>query len=258
MSEKIKRLSEEAISKALEHNGIPCYVKVYEEIDSTNLEAKRRAQFMEDNVPQLILAECQTKGKGRMGRSFYSPQSTGLYMSYMYTPKTDFSDSVTVTAAASVAVVRAIEKLTDLKPLIKWVNDIYIDQKKVCGILTEAVTGQSVCIVVGIGVNITTKCFPKDVQSVATALNKRIDRNVLAAEIITELKKLVDELPDRTFIADYRDKSCVLGRQVTFFKNGDEIHGTALDIDRDGGLVVRTQNGIVTLNTGEISLHIRE
>lgn len=255
MSEQIKKLSQEAISKQLEANGVGCEVRVFEEIDSTNLEAKRMANSVGDEQV-LLLAESQTAGKGRMGRSFYSPKSTGLYMSYMYTPKTSFSDSVTVTAATSVAVTRAIETLTDLKPQIKWVNDIYISGKKVCGILTEAVTGERVKIIVGIGVNITTDDFPDDVSDVATALKTPLDRNVLAVEIITELVRLIAGLPQRTFIDDYRKKSYVLGREVTFFQNNIQTHGTAIDIDHDGGLIVETQNGNVTLNTGEITLRV--
>lgn len=253
MSEKVKMLSENLIFEGLKTNGVNCDIKVFEEIDSTNLEAKRMANAI-GNEEVLLLAESQTHGKGRMGRSFYSPQNTGLYMSYMYTPKTLFSDSVTVTAATSVAVVRAIEALTDLKPQIKWVNDIYVDGKKVCGILTEAVTGKTVKIIVGIGVNITTEDFPDDINKIAASLKKPLDRNALAVRIITELKKLIDELPQRTFLSDYRKKSCVLGQEVRFFKSGNEFHGTAIDIDSDGGLVVQTQNGAVTLNTGEISL----
>lgn len=254
--EKVNMLSQILISKGLNTNGINCNVKVFEEIDSTNLEAKRMAEGVGDEAV-LLLAESQTHGKGRMGRSFYSPQGTGLYMSYMYTPKTSFSDSVTVTAATSVAVVRAIEALTDLKPQIKWVNDIYVDGKKVCGILTEAVTGKAVKIIVGIGVNITTEDFPDEINKIASSLKRPLDRNALAVRLITELISLIEELPQRTFIGDYRRKSCVLGREVTFFKNGEEFHGTAIDIDSNGGLIVQTESGRTTLNTGEISLRIK-
>lgn len=256
MSKKIKMLSERLLLEMLKSKKIECDVEVFQEIDSTNLEAKRRAQSVGD-MPLLILAEGQTAGKGRMGRRFYSPESTGLYMSYMYTPKSDFSDSVTVTAAAAVAVARAIKRLTDLEPEIKWVNDIYIGGKKVCGILTEAVTSKDVKIIVGIGVNITTDCFPDEIKGIADSLKMSVDRNELATCIVKELQILISELSDRTFIEEYRRLSCVLGRDVTFIKNGEEHCGKAVDIDRDGGLVVETVDGTVTLNTGEISLRVR-
>ena len=255
--EKVNMLSQKLISEGLKANGVNCTVKVFEEIDSTNLEAKRMADVVE-NEAVLLLAESQTAGKGRMGRRFYSPQKTGLYMSYMYTPETDFSDSVTVTAAAAVAVSRAINKLTDLEPQIKWVNDIYINGKKVCGILTEAVTGKTVKIIVGIGVNITTQSFPEEIEGIADSLKISVDRNELAACIVKELQALISELSERTFIEEYRRRSCVLGREVLFSKNGEEYFGKAIDIDRDGGLAVETEAGKITLNTGEITLRVRK
>ncbi len=251
---EVLKLDKQIIRNLL--NGAQCDVEVFDIIDSTNLEAKRRALAGFDS-PMLLVAEEQTAGKGRMGRQFYSPKSTGLYMSYLYQPTTAFSDSVTVTAAAAVAVTRAINKLTDLKPLIKWVNDIYIDGKKVCGILTEAVTGSKTAIIVGIGINIMTEHFPDEIASTADSLKRKIDRNRLAAEIVKQLQILIAELPDRTFIEEYRQKSCVLGREITFIKNGIAQNGTACDIDRDGGLIVKTIDGTVTLNTGEISLRLK-
>lgn len=256
MSERIIKLSEKFIFDDLKNSGVKCKVEVFPEIDSTNLEAKRQAQSVGD-MPLLILAEGQTAGRGRMGRQFYSPESTGLYMSYMYTPDCGFSDSVTVTAAAAVAVARAIKRLIDLEPEIKWVNDIYIGGKKVCGILTEAVTGKDVKIIIGIGINITTQSFPQEIKGIADSLKMSVDRNELAACIVKELQALISELSDRTFIEEYRRLSCVLGREVVFIKNGEEHCGQAVDIDRDGGLVVQTDDETVTLSTGEISLRVR-
>lgn len=245
------RLSEKVIGDAL--SGVA--VKVYSEIDSTNTEAKRLSAA-DQKAPVLLLAEGQTAGRGRMGRQFFSPQSTGLYMSYMYCPEASFADSVTVTSAAAVAVAKAIEELTDLKPQIKWVNDIYINGKKVCGILTEAVTGQKTHIIVGIGVNITTEIFPDELKATASSLGKTIDRNKLAVLIVGNLTKLIAELHDRTFIEDYRQRSLVLGREVVFTSEGRQQAGRAVGIDRDGGLIVETPDGTTVLNTGEISLKI--
>lgn len=255
LSKQIQKLSEKLIFDGLKSNGVECKVQVFSEIDSTNLEAKRRATAVH-NTPMLFVADSQTAGRGRMGRQFYSPDSTGLYMSYMYTPDCGFSDSVTVTAAAAVAVARAIKRLTDLEPEIKWVNDIYIGGKKVCGILTEAVTGKDVKIIIGIGINITTQSFPKEIEGIADSLKISVDRNRLAARIVKELQVLISELSERSFIEEYRRLSCVLGRDVTFIKNGEERYGKAVDIDRDGGLVVQTSDGSITLNTGEISLKV--
>lgn len=232
-------------------------VKHFVETDSTNNEAKRKA-LAGYSCPMLFIADSQTAGRGRMGRSFYSPNSTGLYMSYLYKPQGSLADSVTVTAAAAVAVVRAIEELSDLKPLIKWVNDIYIGGKKVCGILTESVTDKRgvASVVIGIGVNITTDKFPDELEETAVSLNSNIDRDQLAVTIVNNLCELIKDLPKRTFLQEYKEKSWVLGKEILFIKDGESQNGIAVDINRDGGLVVQTEDGILTLSTGEITLRV--
>lgn len=235
-------------------------VKVYEQIDSTNAEAKRLAANG-IYTDALIVADSQTAGRGRLGRSFYSPKGTGLYMSYLYTPATDINDHVVVTAAAAVAVCRALKRLCHTVPKIKWVNDIYVDSKKVCGILTEAVqchkNSTKTHIIVGIGINLTTTDFPDDLKGVAASLNScDTSRNRLAAEITAELKSVIGALPSRAFLKDYREMSLVLGKEVTYTKNGISNVGTATDIDQNGGLVVLANGQTVTLSTGEISVKI--
>ena len=237
-------------------NGSEFSVLYYDVIDSTNLEAKRLIKSGA-KLPLIITADTQTAGKGRMGRQFYSPDKTGLYMSFVYEPETAFQDSVTVTSAAAVAVVRAIEELTDLNPKIKWVNDIYIYDKKVAGILTEAVTGERISIIVGIGVNITTDEFPDEIKDTATSLKQSVDKNVLLECIVKHLVELIDGLPQRTFLAEYKEKSMVIGKEVYFIKNGVKKEGMAVDINQDGGLIVQTPDGCETLNTGEITLRVK-
>ena len=228
----------------------------YDVIDSTNLEAKRQIK-QGAKCPFVVVADAQTAGKGRMGRQFYSPDKTGLYMSFVYEPETDFKDSVTVTSAAAVAVVRAIEELTDLSPKIKWVNDIYIDDKKVSGILTEAVTGDKTSIIVGIGVNITTDKFPNEIKNTATSLNQAVDKNNLLLSIVKHLLELINGLPQRTFLPEYKQKSMVIGKDVCFIKDGISKEGIAVDINQNGALVVQTADGLETLSTGEITLRVK-
>lgn len=237
-------------------NGSEFSVLYYDVIDSTNLEAKRLIKSGA-KLPLIITADTQTAGKGRMGRQFYSPDKTGLYMSFVYKPETDFQDSVTVTSAAAVAVVRAIRELTDLNPKIKWVNDIYIDDKKVAGILTEAVTGEKTTIIIGIGVNITTDDFPDEIQDVATSLKQSVDKNILLECIVKHLVELINSLPQRTFLAEYKEKSMVIGKEVYFIKDGISKEGMAVDINQDGSLIVETAKGFETLSTGEITLRVK-
>lgn len=249
-------LSVDAIKSFLKNDSLN--VMVFDELDSTNSEAKRKAK-QDFSAPFLILADSQTNGRGRLGRSFYSPSATGIYLSYVYVPDGEIASVVAVTSAAAVAVSRAIESVTSKSAKIKWVNDIYIDGKKVCGILCEAVTtGASSVVIVGIGINVSTVYFPNELSEKAGSLSSGdINRNRLAAEVVNQLEAVIEGLSTRDFINDYKERSLVLGKQVTYIKNGEETVAEAVDIDRDGGLIVTLSDGSInTLNSGEISLKI--
>lgn len=268
-------LSAEGIYPQLKEKYQDREVVVYKSIDSTNQEVKRRAL---DGAKEglVVLSEEQTAGKGRRGRSFYSPAGTGIYMSVLFHPSEEKTkDVVLITTAASVAVCRAIRKLLPEEPQIKWVNDVYLRGKKICGILTEAVSdfesGRIDTVVVGIGINyhVPEDGFPKEIRDVAGSVctdESRIPRNDLVAAVINELYELYDGLADRTFLEDYKKWSNVLGKEVKFSsgstvvedgRNQDWQYGTAVDIDRDGGLVVRLENGEKqVLRTGEITLRV--
>ena len=233
-------------------------VVFFDKTDSTNSRAKTVAKEGYKS-PMLFVAEQQTAGRGRMGRSFYSPAQTGLYMSYLYKIENGISDSVAVTGAAAVAVVRAIKELTVTEPKIKWVNDVFVEGKKVCGILTEAVTDKDgvTSVIVGIGINVDTADFPEELKSVAGSLGVALSREELAKTVIKHLQRLILELPHRTYLEDYKKHSCVLGHEVVYVEKGVEFKAAAIDIDENGGLVVTDQNGDKkTLSTGEISVRI--
>lgn len=248
-------LCKSKIDQMLQDIGVVIDTVVLQEVDSTNIYAKKMVKD-KVNGPVLVLAEAQTNGRGRMGRSFYSPNGSGLYMSYAYKVTDNVADSVVVTALTAVAVVTAIEELTDKKPKIKWVNDIYIDNKKICGILAEAVTGKQTDIIIGIGINVTTKSFPDEIKDIASSISVNIDRNLLAVTVIKHLTVLLEKIKDRAFIEKYREKSLVLGKTVEFKKDGKVIEGRAVDIDNNGGLIVEAKGSITVLNTGEISLKL--
>ena len=258
-------LSAEGIKACMSNDEIQ--VEFYKCIDSTNREAKRQSLSMENEVVQkVIVANEQTAGRGRMGRSFYSPNDTGIYMSFLLKPHLDASDAVMLTTAASVAVCRAIRKISSLKPQIKWVNDIYIGPRKVCGILTEAISNFEVnqieYVIVGIGINVKTKEFPEKVDC-AGCLNGdeeiQFTRNSLAAEIIEQFMKLYNTIDDRSFIDDYRKWSNVIGKRIRFGTQDSFQFGLAQEIDENGGLHVLTDDGTTqVLTTGEISLRVCE
>ncbi|MBQ9847550.1 MAG: biotin--[Clostridia bacterium] len=251
-------LSESGIKANLEDfNG---FVKVFDTIDSTSSEAKRMiAQGL--NEPAIFAAEEQTAGRGRRGRSFFSPSKCGVYFSAVLYPGVALEDATAITAAAAVAVVEAIKNATKKDPKIKWVNDIFIDNKKVCGILTEAVSdfesGSVQAVIVGIGINLTTDCFPEELACIAGSLGKQLDRCALIADIFERLSRLCAVLPERSFMNDYREYSLVIGRSITFSRNGVDYTAVARSITDSGELEVLTDSGeIMFLNSGEISIRL--
>lgn len=231
-------------------------VEVFSSIDSTNAEARRR--FTDGcQSPTLFLAEEQTAGRGRLGRSFHSPRA-GIYLSLLYPISCGLPSAVGVTCAASVAVTRAIRRTVGAETRIKWVNDLYRNGRKVCGILTEAVTmGERTALIVGIGVNLRPTDFPAALADVAGSLEDSVTpREVVVDAIVTELLPYLRNPDDKGWLEDYRSHSAVLGRQVSFLRDGSTQTGTAVAIDGEGGLVVETDQGETTLRTGEITLRL--
>lgn len=235
-------------------------------LDSTNQEVKRRA-LEGAGEGFVVLAEQQTGGKGRRGRSFCSPPGTGIYMSVLFRPTAEQSgDVVLVTTAAAVAVCRAVRRVLGEEPEIKWVNDVYLRGKKICGILTEAVSdfesGRIDTVVVGIGINyrVPENGFPEELREIAGAVcteDNLVPRNSLVAAVINELFDLYKGLSGKTFMKDYRKWSNVLGKEVKFSSGDSWEYGTALDIDENGGLIVRKKDGEkLVLRTGEITLRV--
>lgn len=267
-----RRLNEDdvrdALPKILRRNNIV----VYDVTDSTNL----RAMQLLLNCPHkhahgtVVLASQQTAGKGRLGRSFFSPEN-GIYLSIIIKPHFDMSRSVLVTVAAATAVAEAIETVCGQETAIKWVNDIYVGGKKVCGILTEATTnfetGQIENLIIGIGINTSTEGFPEDLLRIAGAVSGNYSPSHLAASVIARTLKYVEGIGDGAdFIDEYRKRSFLVGRNVTVYKGtyckdlAEEFGGVeafVTGIDDVGGLMVRYDNGLEeTLTTGEVSVRM--
>lgn len=253
-------LSAQGITLALEGAASALQVCVLETVDSTNDEAKRRVAAGELGE-MLIAASHQSAGRGRKGRSFFSPADSGVYMSFALRPSLSLERSLCITAAASVAVAQTIQELCGADARIKWVNDVYVGGKKVCGILTEAITtfedAAAQCIIVGIGLNVTTAVFPKEISETAGSLPCAVSRNALCAGIANRLCAFAADLNDRSFISYYREYSLVLGERIYYFVKERRYEATAVGIDDDGGLIVRDDNGVqTTLRSGEITLRL--
>ena len=250
-------LDADSIRHRLLENNVEADVVVFQTIDSTNTEGKKRADHL--SRPLLLLAEEQTMGRGRQGHSFYSPRTTGLYMSLVVPVSLPLTTIAFCTQAMAVAAARTVEALGGPALQIKWVNDLYLADRKVAGILTEAVTDletqQATAVICGIGINLTTKDFPETIMSTAGALG-RMDRNILAAEINALFLKMINELPDTDlWLNEYRQRSLVLNRTLSFSVNGHVYHAVGKEIDDQGRLVVGFKDGnTMTLSSGEISV----
>jgi BirA family biotin operon repressor/biotin-[acetyl-CoA-carboxylase] ligase len=255
MQENAPRVCKNALIDALGAQFDNVTVRVFDEIDSTNTEAKRMVLdgFLGD---ALLVAHHQTAGRGRMGRNFYSPAQTGAYFSILHTLNAPLCDAVAITSAASVAVMRAIRTLAEIQTDIKWVNDLYYNGKKVCGILTEAVSaGESTHVIVGIGINLDTTDFPEELEAIAGSLNAQLDTAKLIAEIYRQIAIYLQDSNNREWLQDYRKHSMVLGRKVAWSDAGSTKTGVAKSIDEDGALIIKDENGnLVRLHTGEISI----
>lgn len=226
--------------------------------ESTNLDAAKIVKTAPHGT--TILADAQTAGRGRLGRSFFAP-SGGIYMSVILQLNLAFSDAVLITTAASVAVCKAVEAVSSVRPQIKWVNDILVDGKKVCGISCEAVSaGETIdAVILGIGINFSAQEFPKELQDTAGVLFSKppVSRNVLTAEILKNLLEETKDLASRKFIEDYRMRSAVIGKPICYLEAGVWHDAEAVGIDENGGLVV-LENGISkTLVSGEVTLRIK-
>lgn len=245
-------ISPDGIKQFLNNESLPVYV--FKELDSTNTFAKA----LSDDCA-LVIAESQNRGRGRMGRSFYSPSGSGAYFSIKLQVPDLYQNVPFITTLASVAVHKAIKKLYGINCGIKWVNDIYLDNKKVAGILCEA--SDNTHAVIGIGINVYPSSFPEELESIATYLTGTavsVSRNELIAHITKSIISMANTLPDTSFMDYYKAHSIVIGKNITFTMDGATFYGTATDITNRGALVVKTPNGTVTLSTGEISLRLTD
>ncbi len=250
-------LRSDEISRRLTELGTPAEAVCFASIDSTNTEARRRAQDLKG--PVLFAAEEQTAGRGRQGHSFYSPAGTGLYMTVALPVRLPLRDAALATQAMAVAALQAVLDLGGPRLGIKWVNDLYHRGKKVAGILTEAISdlesGLAAMLLCGIGFNLTTSVFPEELEGKAGEIG-RLNRNELAARTASRFLRLAAALPDTSGWMDvYRENSLVLGRGLSFTQNGQVCRAVGERIDERGSLVVRLADSSVRiLTSGEISI----
>lgn len=252
-----KVLDERKIAVQLKY---PKEVVILDEVDSTNTFLKHLAKTT--NVKELVVvANQQTGGRGRIGRTYVSNPTSGIYFSVLYRPQIAIEYAKKLTCLAGVAVVRAIQKLTGLEAKIKWVNDVYIHGKKVCGILTEASTSIEEntfeYAIIGIGVNCYQQNFSKEVASIATTIEDEakciVSRNDLIAEIINQIDKELVQIEDSHFMEEYKAYSFVIGKEVELQKANVSHFVKVIDITKEGELVVEEEGKVYTISSGEIT-----
>ena len=235
-------------------------------IDSTNLQARRLIEGAsgEEIQPTVLLAEGQTAGRGRLGRSFYSPTDTGLYTSLIIESPSSLDKLLSLTALAAVAASEAIEAAFGINVGIKWVNDLYYNERKIAGILAEScISGTKRYIILGIGINLSTESFPDDILLKAGSLGVTKVTAKAKRELATDLfARLLDllECDDTSRAMDiYRARSTVIGKRVSFLQNGRENTATALGVTDLGALTVRLDSGeTLELASGEISIFVQK
>ncbi len=238
-------------------------IYTYDEVDSTNYEARRMA---ERGAPDgsLFIAEAQNRGRGRLGRSWIAEPGGGIWMSLLLLPQVKPSDVSQITLIAGLAVCLAVRQYTGLPALIKWPNDVLVNGKKICGILTEmtAEIDRVSSLVVGIGINVNIDQFPATLKDSATSLSiesgRHFARAPLVAGVLNAFERhyitFLEQGITHDFLTQYKQLCATLGRQVKIIRPGCIREGQASDISLAGELVVDTDQGPLVVNAGEVSV----
>lgn len=273
----IDLLSAEGIHSLLEPPCSHVRIEVLDETESTNTLARQRAR---NGAPDgyAVIANAQTKGKGRRGKSFFSPPNTGLYLSLVLRPASmSIMQATKITTMAAVAACQAIEAVGNAEARIKWVNDVFVNGRKACGILTEASCDmESGCVdyaVLGVGINVYEPANGTP-DNLATIMGHVLDerqpdgKNRLAAAFLNSFMRIyqsarafegsgASESPSTDYASEYRARCFVIGQPVALLLPDGEKQAFALDVDDDCRLIVRHEDGTLeALNSGEISVKL--
>lgn len=242
------------------------YNLIYKEsVSSTNTVLREMADSEKEFT--VLISDYQTNGLGRKGNSFFSPEGTGIYMSILLKPKLSFEDFLLITPLSAVCCARSIESISYKEAKIKWVNDIYVDNKKVCGILAQSILDDKNNIngcILGIGINVYAPPggFPEDIKNKAGYLfdkdeNKNL-RELLVAEVLNNFSSLYKDLTKKLFYEEYAFRSLITNKTVTVLYPGREIKCLVLGIDKDFHLDVQLESGErLKLDSGEVSLLLK-
>ncbi len=234
-------------------------IMVEDSVSSTNTVLKELAKSGSSDKTVLI-ANSQTSGKGRLGRSFYSPKNSGIYMSILLRPQKKFNYQY-ITPLTSVAVLKALEALGAKNLGIKWVNDIFLKNKKVAGILTEIGfkenSSEADFLIIGIGINLMPQKFPEELSEIAGSVFDKniIDKNKIIAEILDDFLYFYELLPDLHFLKEYKSRSILKDRKVSVITPVSEKEAVVIGIDDECRLIAEFPDGKIShISTGEVSI----
>lgn len=226
----------------------------YDEIDSTNNVCKEQGNL--GDINKLVISDYQTNGKGRLGRTFISEKGKGIYMSLLIKPSIALSDVSKITCVVGTSISKVLEKEIDRYVDIKWVNDIYLNNKKICGILTESsiINNEIKYIVIGIGINLYHQVFPKDIvaSSIEDETGLILDRELLVASIINQILEDIENINDKSFVEFFRKRLYLKNKFVELNIRNELFEGFILDISDDFELVVEIDKNKKLVNSGEI------
>ncbi len=249
-------VEENLISVKIENTVTLCF----DTLPSTNTYAKELAGRNEQKKNYVIFANGQTAGRGTRGRSFISEKECGIYLSILFYPDKKISPA-DITVYAAITVARAIESFVNLNCKIKWVNDIYVNGKKLCGILTEGkITDNSLdYAVVGIGINTHGEKLPEAIADIATTIEKEcgvsLSRFALAEKIAESFLSGISLLGSKEIIKEYRARSLLTGKRVKVSLSNEEFSARVIDVSDSGALVIeKTDGNILEIQSGDISV----
>ena len=257
-------LSADLITPILKTETLGRQIQVFDELDSTNNLAKI---LTSQGYPHgtVIIADRQTEGRGRMGRSFVSPAGTGLYMSIILRPEYGLDCAPLMTSAAACGAAEAVQEMCGEHIMIKWVNDLYLHGRKICGILTEASLGLEMKMldfaVIGIGINVRSikGKFDDELSGIATSIEDetglKLNRNILCARVLNKLEKYLGMVENKGFLDEYRSREMLTGNVISTTVGGEVITGMAMGIDDNANLIMKLPNGqLKKLSSGEANL----
>lgn len=254
----------EVLSSVLKTSLIGIKIIHHHVTDSTNTRALQCAL---DGCQEgtIIIADTQSRGRGRQDRVWHSPHGTGVYMSAVLYPKVSLKDLPRITLVAAAAVAEALKSSARVNVEIKWPNDLLLNNRKICGILTElcSLGNEKNAVIVGIGINVNTPAdmFPADIADIASSIfietREKFSRHEIIKSVIEYFDRYYGIFMQGGFdriLGVWKDYSRIIGRKINVRQSGTAVTGTVIDVDMNGALLVRDNNGVIeTIYSGEVT-----